>query len=293
MLNYLYSKKINWIIIFSLILAIISRSFLEYLLFDFVNDKQVQIATALNFLDGKGISLAYVEANNLSRIIYEKVGLWPPGFVLGIVPFIKMGFSPIRASIIIEIFSIIILFSSFYLIFKLLKKRIHYIIPILFFIFYGFSLHPFNFLFTTGLTALSFCLLAIYFLLRNLSRNDLLTCFGLGVASFLPSFFHFSYYPISFLLPILFLLYSLFIDVSKRAPAISNVFICILLLAGQFYYQASLPSGINYLSGYYPVTTGFPYWENLKMFLNLPIYLLTDGFILKRTISRISNDIFF
>lgn len=293
MLSDLKSKKWKWILVITFIFSAVIRAFLEWMLFDFVSDKKVQIATALNFLEGNGISLAYVEASDLSKVFYERVGLWPPGFALSIAPFIKLGFSPIRASIIVDVVSIFILFYSFYLIFKLLKNRIHFSIPIIFFVFYGFSLQPFNFLFTSGLAALSFCVFSLYFLVRTLNgKPDYFSWIGLGLASFLPSFFHFSYYPISFILPLLLLLYAFFVEGSKKRCAISNFLICMLLLAGQMYYQASLQTGVNYLSSYHPDTAGAPYWENLKMFMNLPVYLLTDNFTLKRAIEGVNSSLF-
>lgn len=291
--NYLHPKKINSILIISLVFAIVARAFLEWILFDLPSDKKTQIATALNLIDGHGISIAYVEAKDLSKIIYEKVGLWPPGYALTIAPFIMMGLTPIRSTILLDIFAILVLFYSFYLIFNFLKNSIHYGIPVFFFIFYGISLQPFNVLFSSGLVALSLCVLAIYILLKNLNSTvRWYDYFVLGILSFLPSFFHFSYYPVSVILPFLFLLYAVFIDSSKRKPALLNFSLCLILIAAQLAYQATLPTGMNYLNEYHPETSGAPYWKNLKMFINLPLYFLTDGFVVKRYVERIDKNLF-
>lgn len=277
----------------SMFFAIAFRSYFEWMLFDFGSDKVVQMATAVNLAKGNGISISYVIANDLAKIGYEKIGLWPPGYALGVATLIKIGFSKIIGTLLLEIMAIFILFYSFYQVFKLLKKQIHPLIPVSFFFFYALALQPFNILNTAGLLALSFFVLAFYFLLRIINkRNDLYAWFCLGLFSFLPSFFHFSYYPVSLSLPLLLLLYAYFFNMSLKKPAITNLLICGILISFQLFYQASLPTGISYLDEYHPSIDGAPYWENLTMFFNLPIYLLTDGYLFKRTIGDVSYYLF-
>lgn len=284
------NRKIRsaYIILLFVFSAIFFRSYHEYLLADFPPDKRLQTATALNFSNGKGISVAYASGEDLTKVKYEQVGLWPPGFPVTLSAIMGLGLSFWQASFILEVIAIVVLFFSLYGIFRLMEKEVLSWIPICFILYQAFTIGMYKVSFTNDLVSLSFSVCALYLLLK-ISQGDRRhwLFFLFGIISFMPSFYRFSFYPVSLLFPFLLVLYAVFIDKKHLIAGLLAFSITASLVGLQLFYQSTLPTGLSYLDEYHPEAFSRPYWDNLGMFVDLPVEMLTNKYLFKRSLDQI------
>lgn len=296
-MSALAEKKINSshysLLLLLVFLAILFRSYHEYLLADFPPDKKLQTATAHNFASGNGITIAYASGQDLSETEYKKIGLWPPGFPISLALLMSVGLTAFQAFFVLEVVALSMLFLSLYGIFRLLAEEVLLIIPVCFLLFQAFTISIYKVSFTNDLLSLSFSVCAFFLLLkttRGNSRWGLLFIFGF--ISFLPSFYRFSYYPVSLLFPFLLILYALFVDRRRLKAGLFAFFVTCTFVGLQLFYQSTLPTGLSYLNDYYPEGFSGLYWENLALFADLPVEMLTDKYLFRRSLDQIHPALF-
>jgi hypothetical protein len=174
-------------------------------------DKIIQLSTAINYLNGNGISITYFNLNT-GLNYYSNITLWPPGYALLVSLFLKLTNNIIISDIIINIISVFILFISLYFILDELKmfKTINEFAVSLIFIFLSFCSEPFRSLTTTDFISLAFYVWSFFFMLKlfihynnNSGKRNYYYITVISILLFLSCFFRYAYYPLITVFPII------------------------------------------------------------------------------------------
>lgn len=169
---------------------------------DMYVDKMIQISEAKNLMIGNGLSNSAINSNDFTSISSNYVNKYAPGYSLFIIPFHFITGDYHIASIIIDVFFMVLLYLALILLLNCLnippKKQI------LLFVFLGISFTPFYHLSSTDLISMTFFQWAIYFTVRFLKdkagyiRISVLT----GFLLYLTGFIKYNYYPLMFSVPL-------------------------------------------------------------------------------------------
>lgn len=286
--------KQNIILFLSLLFAV----FLQYRLFSFItHDTTIQFVAGLNLAEGKGgIVLPQIDANDWAKVQYIPEGDWPAGMAV-VTALFHLVIKDYILSINIQSLLFTFIFFAFLLL-SLLKLKLptkHIAIALLFL---GLCSHPFQMVGVSGLAALSFFMMGIYFCFSWIEKEKLeenISIFYLsliGFVLFLPSFFRFAYYPSGFSLIAAYLVYKI---TNKGQINIKNIFIVSLSLVVftllQIYYQHTLET-VNFLENREEFKRDtFIYIKNLKLATPIALETLVNyQFLLARFGISIFND---
>ena len=211
-------------------MALLIRAHATMMLPDLPPDKLRQLATARQWAEGKGVSLAYAQTDDLASFRYVPVGVWPPGYAVLAGTFLKLGLDYVKASLLADLVGILFFFLGLFFIAKLLQPYLSPPFSVGLFLYFSVAYSPFRLIFSTDLLSLGFFISAfalMLYLIQNAAKlpkkQVYLLALVMAALAFLPSFFRFSYYPLSFALPSLMLLYG-FLQVREvRGPALFSL----------------------------------------------------------------------
>jgi len=191
-------KKYKVILFVVIALSLALRITYEITYQDMYVDKMIQISEAKNLMIGNGLSNSAINSNDFTSISSNYVNKYAPGYSLFIIPFHFITGDYHLASIIMDVFSVLLLYLALILLLNCLnippKKQI------LLFVFLGISFTPFYHLSSTDLISMTFFQWAIYFTVRYLKdkagyiRISVLT----GFLLYLTGFIKYNYYPLMF-----------------------------------------------------------------------------------------------
>jgi hypothetical protein len=187
------------------VFAIINRSAIAIFASSIGRDKQLQLTMAENLMAGNGLSLVKYFTNDLYTPVYDSSQVFPPGYSLIIIPFLKVFRDNFLACTVLDVFSAI----AFVLLVRVLCKKIKFAVSIvnLITIITGCSQAIF-FLEAapTDVISLNFILASFIVAINTINNSNhtsLLKIAGYGLLFIMPSFFRYMYIPFSPLLPLL------------------------------------------------------------------------------------------
>ncbi len=267
----------NWkiICITFLLLCICFRVHYEYIFPFNLDDRPAQLGYAQSLLKGYGIGSIRADEQDLSKTIFTVSGNFAPAYPIFVAPLLYFTANPFIADWLLKIVIIIVFFYALYGIFSLLSKEVSIWAFILLCCFWAVSPSPFRFFLSTDFHSLAFYFLSIYLFLKIISKYNsyshqtrITNAILLGISCFMCSFFRFSYYPFSFLIPFFWVLLSTisYKELKKYS------FICLLttslLIICQLFYQHQI-SAINFVNNRYAdklANNSELYWANLAHF---------------------------
>lgn len=190
--------------IFCLLFAIANRIVFTTLYSQIGTDTKIQLTYAQNLLTGKGMGVTKYFTHHLDKGIFDTQQMFPPGFSLAIIPFLKLARN--NESIAVLVFDIIAA-VLFVVAVRLLGKKsglspaLNNILTLIagctqFLFFMSWS--------STDAISLCFILFALTVTIDIIDKNNNITFLraaGIGVLFCLPFFFRYMYLPIAMLLP--------------------------------------------------------------------------------------------
>lgn len=192
---------------FCIIFAIANRIIFATLYSQIGTDTKIQLTYAQNLMSGKGMGVTKYFTNNPDKAIVDTQQMFPPGFSLTIIPFLKLSGNEFDAVLIFDIFSAIIFVFAVRLLGKKtgLSPALNNILTIIagcsqFLFFMSWS--------STDTISLCFLLFSLTATIGIISKkNDLsfLQAVGFGALFCLPFFFRYMYLPVAALFPFLVL----------------------------------------------------------------------------------------
>lgn len=260
-LSYLlcfFSRKDVSVICF--ILAIVIKTLLTYYFQRVDGDKLYQAMAGKNFVEGHGLTIKQVHANNLSKELYEPLAGWPPGYSF-LIGFFYLIVNDINtACLIIDVILVIL-----YLI--ILRKLCNQLafppyLSNLTILFYGATISPGLMSsvptdFLTLILSIYNCSLAITIFKK---KNATFEGVQLAIFNSLAVWFRYVYLPVTFVIPAFILLNAWF--KKDRRLLKYGLFI---LLTGIVSTAVLLSFQVPYknLPGYVMVAEKGIYWSNL------------------------------
>jgi hypothetical protein len=198
------------IILVLIILVLLIR--IASILFEqkFWSDQQVQIIGAVSLLDGKGVTLPFVNTGNPEVIDYKTINQFPEGYSYLFAGAYFLAHNIYWAAVIIDFLSLLLYLCSWLVLFKLFKDQLDQNSHLLFLVFTGFSMSPFLFYTATDFLALSVFFFASVLILFSILQKNLLCLILSSILLAVSSWIRYSYYPLVFLFPILILMVSLY-----------------------------------------------------------------------------------
>lgn len=225
----------------------------------------MQFHTLKNFVNGHGISLTSLDANN--NVVYLPCSLWPAGLVIFLSPVYFITKSAVLSGLILKLIGNIffILFLSKYFNYLNLENYIRKFIIIFLII----AVAPFVEFYVSDLIATVFCLWGFYFNLQYQDtgkyRHLLLSVIFIGVSYFIKySFLPFLLYPaVSFILKERWAIFN------KLKELLVIVFFTTIAYF-LFYYLNKMLVGDMQMQSAFDAFNGNPHWFQLERF---------DGFL--------------
>ena len=161
-------RKTTFAIIF---LSIAARIIQLVFFYNIRVDGMYQVMAMQNFVDGHGISLAKVLPGDLSSSVYEPLINWPPGYSLLLSPFyILFDHNYLAAGLALDILAAITLILVCRRILKVLETPLY--LTNIFTALTGFFIYYFYFIASSDAIAITFFLIAVYFTLILLKKNQ-------------------------------------------------------------------------------------------------------------------------
>ena len=285
-------QKIN---LFVLILAIIIRGFSEYLIADLPTDKTFQITSATHLADLKGISLAHADSSDLAKTVYERIGLWPPGYALLVAPLLATGLDWFSAALIIDILAVCLFFISWHLIFYSIREHIPPYFPSVVFLYWAFAISPFRHLYSTDLIALSFCSLGFLGLIKAMKYLEKLSFPYILLTSFTffsSSLFHYGFYSVSISFPLILILFAYIKNKSLIKPAFYSLIGTVVFIILQMAYLKFYVGDAYYLNEYHPNPLENFHFYNLKKFDPFVVNSFFDSHLVNRYLGSFQSSVF-
>lgn len=289
-LNKKQFKNIIGLIIF---IAFILQSSTVISYISFGPDNLVQSIIAKSFSEGHGFSIPHADPKNLSKTTYIPFGSFPPGFsILLSFTHIFTNSDLVLSIHLIFIISLSIFFFITYKTLNLYKEFINpYGIPVLF-AFLAVAFSPFKMIGVTGLLSLNCYLISMYIALcieRKKIPNKFINLFFIALFSFLCSFFRFSYYTQTFVVPIIMLIFGLIRgERTQIKDGVSTILITIILFSFQIIFQKINFSSVNWLES----DNSLLHFENLLVFNPLIINTFFNLGIMNKFFSKIDLSFF-
>jgi hypothetical protein len=172
-------------------------------------DTKIQLTYTQNLLDGKGIGVTKYFTSDLASPLYDTQQLFPPGFSLAIIPFLKL--SGGNEYIAVLLFDLVV--AVFFVIaVRQLAKKIElprWLVNIITIIAGCFQFLFFSSWSSTDAISLSLVLLGMIETINTISKKEAISLFRMmccGLLFSLPFFFRYMYLPIAILLPFLILI---------------------------------------------------------------------------------------
>lgn len=217
---------------------------------DTCTDHVTQMALAENFMNGNGVSLAYVSEDDISKAVYKTNIQWPPAYivVLSLLTFLTKDF--LLSSFIIRNFSLLLLLIIMYKIFSFFKDIVQDNYLLILFSFVLITTSIYNNINTIlvlplVLTFLSFFLFLKYYFSEGKYIQSLLIA---SIISSLNFWFHYSYFILTFYIPIIMLFLRL---KNKENINFSHIFlsffIVIVIDSLLIVYNKLFAGSINYM----------------------------------------------
>ena len=98
--------------IFCIVFAIANRIIFATIYSSIGRDARVQITLAKNLLAGKGMGVTKYFTTNLDHPVFDTTQLFPPGFTLSIVPFLKLFNNEYNAVLAFDIVTLLLFIWS-------------------------------------------------------------------------------------------------------------------------------------------------------------------------------------
>lgn len=267
--SYLFTVIVSVIL---LLLVTLNRDF-AYLNLGY--DYVLQSTVTKSFVEGHGFSVPYANPEDIAEIHYKKVGLWPLGYSILHAPILVLTnydiiFSYRIMSIITNIFLICTLLL---ILLQLAASHKKWFIPAIM-VFWAFSYYPFKYIGVNDKMSIAFFLLSFWLTIKYFKVFDLISkkkainlLILIGFTSFLPSFFRFAYYPISFVIPFTIIAFKYFkqkkLDFITLLPFAITAF---LILTQMFLMNSYFGADAGSIDDVLPEKTKLIYWENLKSY---------------------------
>ena len=253
--NTLESNYITVVIIF---LTVTARIIQLIFFFNIYEDHAFQVSAMKNFINGHGISLSYVTANNLSTTIYEPLIKWPPGYTLLLSPFyIFFNHNYIITGLAVDIlFAITLIFITRKILFLL---DIPLFLVNIFTLITSFFVYFFYFFASTDAITITILLIAIYqtLLLIKTNRQWVKRMLFISLSLFACGFLKYLFIPIIFIIP-LFLIVKGFADqnINLKKTGIFSFVLLVISIGVMLAYQKFISGTVGYISapgrGYFP-----------------------------------------
>ena len=198
--------------IFCIVFAIANRIIFATIYSSIGRDARVQITLAKNLLAGKGMGVTKYFTTNLDHPVFDTTQLFPPGFTLSIVPFLKLFNNEYNAVLAFDIVTLLLFIWSVRLLGKNagLSTAINNFLTLV----VGCSQYVFIMHGSSADTiALTFLLFGLSSLIKIVNKQQALRWNDAVFTSllfFLPSFFRYMYIPVSFLFPLIILIYAIY-----------------------------------------------------------------------------------
>ena len=198
--------------IFCIIFAIANRIIFATLYSSIGRDARVQITLAKNLLAGKGMGVTKYFTTNLDLPVFDTTQLFPPGFTLSIIPFLKLFNNEYNAVLAFDIVTLLLFIWSVRLLGKnagISAAMNNFLTLVVGCSQYVFIMHGSS----ADTIALTFLLFGFNTLIKIINRQQTLQWSNALFASllfFLPSFFRYMYIPVSFIFPLIILVYGIY-----------------------------------------------------------------------------------
>ncbi|HUR10636.1 MAG TPA: hypothetical protein VM012_04670, partial [Flavitalea sp.] len=242
------------VVIFSLLFAIVLKCALAYYFFQFETDKSFQAIAAKSIVQGKGLTIPQVHANDLSIVHYEPLVGWPPGYTLFVTPVYALLNDLQTACLMVDLFFII----SFFILLAALLKELNFPswLTAVLLLFNGATISDNIFLSTpSDLPAVVFAVLACFMAVKLYQKNNISkpAILLLAIINFIPALLRFMYVPVVFMIPFFFFWIGMKENdfIKKRAGlwllAITGLFFIFLFLflhskTATVFYSAAAPT---------------------------------------------------
>lgn len=219
---------ITWLILF---LACISRIIQILFFYSIRFDGSYQYIATQQWLKGKGISIPYVLADDLSTTLYEPLINWPPGYSLLLAPFYWLfGGHYIAAGLTLDIIAALLLIFISRKILRMLDVSLPMVN--LFTLFSGFFIYYFYLIASSDAITITIFLIAIWFSISLLQspEKSRLKIWGILLALWACGSTKYLFIPIVFVIPAF-----LFIKGWQEKNSLlrrAGIFIGLSLLAG-------------------------------------------------------------
>jgi hypothetical protein len=265
-----------------LIAAILIKTLLTFCYYQLEHDRLVQAMAGKNLVEGHGLTIKQVHANNLSKEYYEPLVGWPPGYsvIIGLTYLLVHDLD--ISCFIIDVILIILFFLSLCKLFKQLTFP-PYLISLL--LLFNASLISF---YIIDATAADFLTLVIYVYICSLSitlfqnKNAVFNAWVLAVVNALPIWFRYVFFPVSFVTPV-FVLWNGWHKKDKQVLKHGMIILAFAMLSTVMLLYVQVP--YSKTTSYIAVAERGIYWANLlklypflfSAFLTLDFYLVQAG----------------
>ncbi|MBL7790089.1 MAG: hypothetical protein JNL75_09715 [Chitinophagales bacterium] len=143
-------------------ISIVIHTFLELLFPSMYGDQFMQINSFFNWIDGHGLSLNYVTPDDISKVKYESLNLWPFGFVWGIYPLYLVTKSVVISVMFWNILAILLFFYAVKGILELLPEYFSHTKMKVVYFFLAICIMPSRYMGSTDLWCLSLLFLCLW-----------------------------------------------------------------------------------------------------------------------------------
>jgi hypothetical protein len=268
-------SRLSWdkVSFLAFVVALVVRAHATLMLPDLPPDKLRQLSTARQWAEGNGVTMAYAHTDDLANFNFVPVGVWPPGYAILVGTLLKLNVDYVEAAIIADLVGVSSFFFGLFLLVRIFKPYVNPFFSILLFIYFSVAYSPFRLIFSTDLLSLGFFVSSFALMLHMIvkapdmsSVKKYFLAFVVAVLAFLCSFFRFSYYPLSFAIPFIMLLYGMLKVNALRKPALLSFGALILFIFLLLSYQKLVANNLNYLTDYHPEQFNHFQFQNLIKF---------------------------
>src|SRR5687768_13968635 len=106
--------KGKWLTTCCLLIAIALKAAMCYHFFQFETDKSYQAIAAMNLVEGNGLTIGKADVTDLTRIHFEPVIGWPPGYSLFIAFFYGISGDLKGASLLSDVLGTVLFMLGLY-----------------------------------------------------------------------------------------------------------------------------------------------------------------------------------
>ncbi|MCC2545338.1 hypothetical protein LJY25_02690 [Hymenobacter sp. BT175] len=270
-------QSLNWPVLnrLSFWLAVLLRCADEFVMTVFTTDNMLQTASAVNLIRGHGVSIAVARMQDLGRLHYNPLAVWPPGYawLMGLLLREPVSDHQILLALwLIHILGVLLLFGAWWFLLRRLRPTLQPWAPAVFFLFWGIANTPFNNLYNTDLWSFGLYCAGVTHLLFLLSEAPVAGSarqwtwvVAMSTLSFAACLMRFAYYPLAFLPPLV-LLGAWWRLQPGRLMALTGLALSAGLVGALVGYQKFVAGNAYYLTEFYHQPGFHIYWDNLRLF---------------------------